>query len=196
MRYLGNQRGSVLVFVTLMSVLLMIMVGLGLDTGQLSFSRSTGQAAVDAAALSAISALPSRIAGDVVTRATTFNSINDYTGSSGNALAGANVSYVKYDFTTHTITNYAEPIATANGVRVALEGASSMKNPGFLTRLFNIMDQSMPVSNNVSVSAVAVATTIPSIPIAVWQGQCGADGVQIDNVELKVRFKQKNSVDS
>ena len=60
MKHLENQRGAVLIFVTLMIVLLLIMVGLGLDTGSLTYSRNQGQAAVDAAALSAVSGLPSR----------------------------------------------------------------------------------------------------------------------------------------
>ena len=42
MSSLKNEKGSVLVFITLMIVLLMIMVGLGLDTGQLAYSRCDG----------------------------------------------------------------------------------------------------------------------------------------------------------
>ena len=57
MRAQKNERGSVLVFVTLMIVLLLVMVGLGLDTGQLTYVRNQGQAAVDAAALAAVSAI-------------------------------------------------------------------------------------------------------------------------------------------
>ena len=65
-----------LVFMTLMIVLLMIMVGMGLDTGQLTYSRSMGQAAVDAAALSAVSALPGRKPAEVQGRATPINTAN------------------------------------------------------------------------------------------------------------------------
>jgi len=43
-----NERGTVLIFVTLSIVLLLIMVGMGLDTGHLVFVRAQGQAAVDA----------------------------------------------------------------------------------------------------------------------------------------------------
>ena len=46
-----NEQGYALVFMTLMIVLLLIMVGMGLDTGHLSYVRSQGQPAVDAAAL-------------------------------------------------------------------------------------------------------------------------------------------------
>src|SRR5918992_5077198 len=73
MQPIKTERGSVIVFVTLMIVLLMIMVGLGLDTGQLTYVRNQGQAAVDAAALAAVSALPSRSDAQVKTRAAMFN---------------------------------------------------------------------------------------------------------------------------
>ena len=77
MKTLNNEQGSVLVFITLMIVLLLIMVGMGLDAGQLAYSRATGQTAVDAAALSAVSALPSRVAAQVEARAAAFNSKNN-----------------------------------------------------------------------------------------------------------------------
>ena len=51
----------------------------------------------------------------------------------GNNIKAANVTYVKYDYTTNSITNYNEPIATANGVRVALEGADAIATRTFLT---------------------------------------------------------------
>ena len=57
----NNEKGGVIVFMTFMIVLLMIMVGMGLDTGYLTYTRSQGQAAVDAAALAAVSGLPSRL---------------------------------------------------------------------------------------------------------------------------------------
>ena len=57
MQHLRNQAGSVLVFITLMIVVLMVMVGMGLDTGFLTFSRSMGQRAVDLAALAGAAGL-------------------------------------------------------------------------------------------------------------------------------------------
>src|SRR5262245_1240772 len=111
MSSIKSDRGSVLVFMTLMIVLLMIMVGMGLDTGQLPDSRATGQSAVDAAALSAVSALPSRVDLDVKTRAAAFASNNNYVDSPNNKIGNNNVSYIRYDFTTNKITNYSEPIA-------------------------------------------------------------------------------------
>lgn len=179
-----NDRGSVLVFITLMIVVLMILVGMGLDTGEMVYSRSTGQAAVDAAALSAITALPAaRAANDaslVVNRANAFVSKNDYTGSSKNQIGAANVSYVQYDFGSNTITNYGAALSVANGVRVALEDAQTMKTPAFLTPFLNLFGASAPGSNNVSVSAVSVMTGRPSIPIAMWSDQCLGNSTKTD----------------
>jgi Flp pilus assembly protein TadG len=78
MTTLKDQQGSVLVFVTLMIVILMVMVGLGLDTGQITYVRNQGQAAVDAAALAAVSGLPSRSPAEVQGRAAAYNSKNNY----------------------------------------------------------------------------------------------------------------------
>ena len=51
MQSVNNERGYALIYVTLMIVLLLIMVGMALDTGHLAYVRSQGQPAVDAAAL-------------------------------------------------------------------------------------------------------------------------------------------------
>ena len=59
MKAVRDERGFAMVFATLMVVLLLIMVGMGLDTGHLAYVRSQGQPAVDAAALAAASAIPS-----------------------------------------------------------------------------------------------------------------------------------------
>lgn len=189
MASIRNDKGSVLIFVTLMIVLLMIMVGMGLDTGELVYTRSTGQAAVDAAALSAITALPAAQAANdptlVENRATAFVSKNDYTGSSKNQITNANVSYVQYDFAANKITNYGVALGVANGVRVALEqsAGTAMQTPAFLTPLFKLFGASAPGSNNVSVSAVSVMTGIPSIPIAMWQQRCNGSSV-VPDLEL------------
>jgi Flp pilus assembly protein TadG len=174
---LKNEQGSVLVFITLMIVILMVMVGLGLDTGQLTYVRNQGQAAVDAAALAAVSGLPSAQASgnpaEVQNRAALYNSKNDYVESPTNAIGNSNISYVKYDYTTNTITNYNEPMATANGVRVALEGGSSITTPMFLTPLMNLLGIATAGTQNVNVSAVATIAARPAIPIALWQSFCG-----------------------
>ena len=78
---MNNQRGSVIVWITLMITLLLIMVGMGLDTGQMTYTRNQGQVAVDAAALAAISGLPQRDENLVRDRAVLVNNTNDFTGS-------------------------------------------------------------------------------------------------------------------
>ena len=86
MQPVKNESGSVIVLVTLMIVLLMVIVGLGLDTGQLTYTRNQGQSAVDAAALAAVSALPSRDPNQISARALGFNATNDYVASGTDAL--------------------------------------------------------------------------------------------------------------
>ncbi len=132
MQHVKNESGSVIVLVTLMIVLLMVMVGLGLDTGQLTYTRNQGQSAVDAAALAAVSALPSRDPNQVSARAVAFNATNDYVASGTDALKSTDVSYVYYNFTTNSVERYNEPIATANGVRVAREGGHGDYNADVL----------------------------------------------------------------
>lgn len=180
MKSRNSERGSVIVFITLMIVLLLIMVGLGLDTGQLTYSRSQGQAAVDAAALAAVSGLPSADPSDVNQRVVAFNSKNDYVKNTANPIKGTNITYVQYEDATGAINNLAG-ITNANGVRVALEqnnpytGAASktsINTPSFLTPLLNIFGQSAPSSTDINVSAVAVLRAIPSVPIAIKHPIC------------------------
>jgi Flp pilus assembly protein TadG len=181
-----NERGSVLVFVTLMIVLLMIMVGLGLDTGHLAYVRSQGQPAVDAAALAAASAIPTGLPEAVNNRATQLNFVkgtndggNNYLDSPNNLIGANNVTLINYDGATGNITaaTGTSSVSTgdANGVRVALEATNpyggtvgaAMKSPLFLTPLFNLFGQTVSGTQNVSVSAVAVIQAIPGMPIAV-----------------------------
>lgn len=176
---LTNNRGSVFVYSTLMIVLLMILVGMGLDTGWLTYVRSQGQAAVDAAALSGASAISTGDPAKVQARVVAFNSSNNYVGISGNLIDSGNITLVQYDTATGSITPVAD-IASANGVRVALEEANpyggspmtSMASPLFLTPLMNLFGSSAPDTANVNVSAVAVARGIAGLPLAVEAASC------------------------
>ncbi len=183
MESIKNERGSVLVFVTLILVLLLIMVGMGLDTGQLTYVRSQGQAAVDAAALSAVTGLP---LGDakVTGRVDDYNSTNNYVESATNKIGGSNITYVNYDPGTGAITNLPS-IAGANGVRVGLEQKNpytgetpetGITTPVFLTPLMNFFGQPTPAAADIDVSAVAILTARPSIPIAIYQSLCKTSG--------------------
>jgi hypothetical protein len=138
----------------------------------LTFTRATGQAAVDSAALSAVSALPEKNATNVENRAAAFIAANNYTGSAGNPITKANVSYVQYDFAANKVTGYGVAIGVANGVRVALEGSTAMKTPAFLTPFLNLFGAAAAGSHNVGVSAVAVIHARTSIPIALWNSIC------------------------
>jgi Flp pilus assembly protein TadG len=173
---INNERGSVLVFVTLMIVLLLVMVGMGLDTGQLAYVRSQGQPVVDAAALAAASALPSGDDATVQGRATAFNAKNNYLGSSNTQhLQNSSVTFIQYNKATGTITKVANA-AAANGVRVAMEDTNpyggttsgSMVSPLFLTPLFKMFgNSSAPNTQPVAVSATAIIEGIPALPLAI-----------------------------
>ena len=198
-----NEKGAVLVFVTLMIVLLMIMVGMGLDTGHLAYIRSQAQPAVDAAALAAASAIHTGDPAQVENRAKAFNSTNNYLDSPNNQIGSPNLTYVNYDASTNTITSLGSTITGANGVRVALEstnpyggaGGTAMKSPLFLTPFFNLLGIPTAKSTDVSVSAVAIVKSAPDLPIAMEQTLCGAkdDAGQYKKVEAKLL--QSNAAD-
>ncbi|HXG50522.1 MAG TPA: pilus assembly protein TadG-related protein [candidate division Zixibacteria bacterium] len=192
MQTVSNERGTVIVFVTLVIVFLLIMVGLGLDTGQLTYTRNQGQAAVDAAALAAVSALPSWDAAQVEKRAAGFNTTNTYVESGTNKIGSANVSYIEYDFDSNQIVNYSSNIATANGVRVALEGGTSITTPVFLTPLLNLFGISAAGTADVNVSAVAVIQSKPAIPIALWSSVCPNPDGKIEERQIKFQHPTKS----
>lgn len=201
---LRNQNGTVLVFITLMMVLLMIMVGMGLDTGQLAFVRSQGQPAVDAAALAAASALPLG-ATEVENRVAAFNAKNQYLDSINNPITKTNITYVSYDPASQAITTTGITSANANGVRVALESknphtgttaTSTMTSPLFLTPLLRLLGQSAPSTTNVNVSAVAVIQAVPDLPIAADDSNCGPPPVNSGDPwqeQLKVKLIQSSA---
>jgi Flp pilus assembly protein TadG len=198
-----NERGSVLVFATLMIVLLLVMVGMGLDTGHLAYVRSQGQPAVDAAALAAASVIPNNDLTTITDQATKFNPGgtnpgpgNNYVSSPTNKITDKSVTLVKYDPTTHTITTSGVTAANANGVRVALENnnpyggtaEASMKSPLFLTPLVKLFGQTTSTTADVSVSAVGVIRALPGLPIVVTDNLCGGP-----TVTQELDFQSKNT---
>ena len=186
MRRLKNQSGSIIVFVTLVVVLLLVMVGMGLDTGWVVYSRTMGQRAVDMAALAGAAGVAANDPGKVKANVETLNSTNDYVKASGNPIDGSvngkNVTLIHYDAKATPSIQPAtgvtgSSVGNANGARVALEKtnwvttASSntpINTPSFLTPLLNALSGggSTPGSTNVNVSAVAVIESQPSLPIA------------------------------
>jgi Flp pilus assembly protein TadG len=198
-----NEKGSILIFITFMIVLLMIMVGMGLDTGHLAYIRSQGQPAVDAAALAAASAIHTGDVTQVENRARAFNLTNTYLDNPNNQIGTANITYVNYNTSTNNFVSQGSTLAGANGVRVALETNNPyggtpntpMKSPLFLTPLLNLLG--LPTSNtvNVSVSAVAIVKSVPDLPIAMEQTLCGTKtpGGQYQKTEAKLL--QANAAD-
>jgi Flp pilus assembly protein TadG len=187
MRSLKNQSGSVIVFITLVVVLLLVMVGMGLDTGWVVYSRSMGQRAVDMAALAGAAGVAAGNPAKVKANVEALNSTNDYVAATGNQINGTvngnNVTLIHYDSATHTIQGATgvtgSSVGNANGARVALEqtnwvtGASSntpINTPSFLMPLLNFFgfgSGTTPSSTNVNVSAVAIIESQPSLPIAI-----------------------------
>lgn len=190
-----NERGFVLVFATLMIVLLLIVVGMGLDAGHLAYVRSQGQPAVDAAALAAASAVPSGNWSTITDRATKFNpggtnpgSGNNYVDSPHNLIDSENVMLVRYDNETGEIITSGVTVDDASGARVALESknphggsaGAAIKAPLFLMPLLNLFGQSTEPTANVAVSAVAVNQALPGLPIVVVQAKCGETDTELD----------------
>ena len=195
MQPIKNERGYALVFVTLMIVLLLIMVGMGLDTGHLAYVRSQGQPAVDAAALAAASAVPSGDWSTITDRAAKFNpggtnpgTGNNYLDSPHNEISDKNVTLVRYDNETGNIITSGVTIANAHGARVALENSNpyggtagkAVKSPLFLTPLLNLIGQTSIKTADVSVSAVAINQALPGLPIVVVEALCGKPDVELD----------------
>ena len=187
MHVIKNERGSVLVFVTLSIVLLLVMVGMGLDTGHLVYVRAQGQAAVDAAALAAASAIPTGSATQVNDRATAFNSQNNYVDSSANSIKDTNITYVQYSATDGSINTSGVSIGNANGVRVALEDtnphtgaapATAMISRVFLMPLLNWFGHDVDDTAKLNVSAVAVIKAAPGLPIAIEEARCSQSNPQ------------------
>jgi len=196
MKTVRSESGSVLVFITLMIVILMVIVGMGTDSGYLTFSRSAGQRAVDMAALSGAAGLANGNVAAIQSNIEQLNATNDYIKSSGNPISGAvdpntgigkNVTLVNYDYKNSKVVAAPVPLSNANAVRVALEttnpysGASTVSainTPAFLTPLMNLFGGgvSAPGSNNVNVSAISTMQALPGLPIALngcdpnWEG--------------------------
>lgn len=196
MNRLHNQSGTVLIFITLMVVLLLIMVGMGLDAGHLAFVRSQGQPAVDAAALAAASALPTGVLATVQDRAKSVSPGgsnpglgNNYLNSPNNAIGNNNITLVQYDPVSGNITTTGVTIANANGVRVALEKnnpyggtpGTAMKSPLFLTPLIKLLGINGSTTTDINVSATAAIKAIAGMPIAIDASRCGQSG----NIDLE-----------
>jgi hypothetical protein len=170
MKQLKNDKGSVLLFISLMIPLLLVMVGMGLDTGWLTYVRNLGQAAVDAGALSGASAVPTFNESQVYQRVRMFS--NKYPGAASNPLGTNNTILVNYQ---NGAISAVESVTQANGVRVSLEEDnpygiarpdSSIKVPVFLMPMLRLFGFNVPATAAVNVTATAILKGRPELPVA------------------------------
>ena len=196
MKIQQNEKGSILVFATLIIVLLLVLVGMGLDTGHLVYVRAQGQSAVDAAALAAATAIPSGNLSEVESRAASVNpggpnpgTGNNYLDSPNNAIANNNVTLVRYDVKTGAVKSSGVTMANANGVRVALEdsnpyggnASAPMKSPLFLVPLLKLFGHNTASVSDINVSAIAALRGLPAMPIAIQSSLCNTPaGTNVD----------------
>jgi hypothetical protein len=172
-----NQRGSVLVFVILLIPLLLFLVGIGLDTGMITYTRAVGQSSVDASALAAASALPTGDIDEVNARAAHFG--NDF------VISENSVNLVVFDEAKdragqHDALRLASGIAEANAVRVSLENSSpyggttggAIRTPSFLTPIARLLGAEAASHVDINVTATAVLKGKPDLPIAIKENQC------------------------
>ena len=146
-----KDKGGVLILATFMMVMLLILVGMGLDVGILVHTRAVGQTAVDASALAAATGIPNL--SQVHNRAAVLNNV--YPGSRDNPITANNVQLVKYDADSDTFQVVSD-IAVANGARVSLK----IKSPVFLMQLAGVGAPST------SVTATAVLKARADLPLA------------------------------
>ncbi len=170
METLKNNRGTVLIYVTVFLALMTLLTGLAIDVGWMAYVRTQSQAAIDSAALSGAAAIPdynfNGTTGQIQARVEAFNGpandpssnnvMNQDAGIIGSQVSqGGNAEVVTYNSTTDTITAPVNP-AAANGVRVT----KGFNTPLFFSRLLNGGDPT-----TINVSATAVIRMRPSLPV-------------------------------
>ncbi|TMA06238.1 MAG: hypothetical protein E6J89_18190 [Deltaproteobacteria bacterium] len=168
--FLHSNRGHVVIFVTLFLILMVLFVGLSIDVGWMAYVRNQGQAAVDAAALSAAAGLPPYNAKKdpniAYERMTALNSANTV------MKQPANLSSADLEFCADNESNCAPDTWPADRVRI---------KKGFLTPLFfgGILNGGIS-SKTINVSAVALyvgsCSGKPRLPLALMGCEVGFPG--------------------
>jgi hypothetical protein len=149
MKALRNARGAVLIYVTLFLVLLgLLFIALGTDAGWLAYVRTQGQAAMDAAALRGVAAIPNYNTTSDTTQvynmAMGLNPNNTVMNQSA-GVAGADIEFCTGSPDTPTCSAGTFP-TPAQGVRVTRTYAT----PFFFGGLLN-----GGTSANITVSSIA-----------------------------------------
>ena len=167
MKIINNNRGAAIVFAALFLTIMFLFIGIAIDIGWITYVKNQGQAAVDSAALSGASAIPDET--EVYNRVEAFNGKNAVINASQNHLSSSNVTFIAYDGTDITP---ADP-TSANGIRVAMEAESAIQTPFFFSVWRRFSGGTAPGSANINVSAIAVAPSKPSLPIALLGCEAG-----------------------
>src|SRR5437899_2466605 len=172
MKFLKNNRGVAMIYVTLfLMVLGLLFVALGVDIGWLAYVRSRGQAMVDASALSAAAAIPTyKPAGDttkVFDMAKAFNSGNSVVNGDAGIQTSTDSS-TNVEFCSGPATSPSCVPASSVPDRTKVDGVKvtrTFQAPLFFGKLFNGGSTA-----DITVSSIAylggVATGRPMIHLA------------------------------
>ena len=162
----GTERGAVIIFLAIVSLVLVMFASLAIDVGWSVYVKNQAQGAVDAAALAAAAAIPNyNVGGDrtkVDQLVTSYNGMGSVSRtnsvmSSDPDIQPLNLKFVHFD---DGLVTAAASAADANAVRIT-KGYTA---PLFLSKVFGRITQDL------SVSAVAMVgpprCTTPTLPIA------------------------------
>ena len=172
MRTLRNNRGAVLIYVTLFLLLLgLLFIALGTDVGWMAYVRTQGQAAVDAAALRGAAAIPNYNSTGSTTQvynmASGLNSNNTVMNQAA-GVVGADIEFCTGNpdgVSTCSASTFPTP---ADGVRVT----RTYSTPLFFSRILNGGNNA-----NITVSSIAwlggPGGYCPDLPIALCAQNIG-----------------------
>ena len=194
-----HERGSVLLYVAGSLMVMMLFVGLAIDGGWTTYVRNQGQAAVDAAALSAASAITGYKRGSAAStielqaaafaqNAASAGSANIVIHQSPTLTLGNNIDCLTYDQTNNTVT-CSDPgcggtcaAAQVNAVRVSMEDSatpsrtSALNIPLFFGRLVGMPFMRLNVSAVGYVGCpgtCAPSTCGPELPVGLCANYVG-----------------------
>ncbi len=148
MKDLNNKRGTIAVlFALMMTTIIMVITGFGIDMGRVVMAKTQLQNAADAAALAGASALPNR--STALNLATGICAQHTVSGKAVN-LAPENTIFGKWDDSTNTFFPRVTP---SNAIQVTLIRAQASENPlqSILPNLYRRQ------TSEITATAIAVA---------------------------------------
>jgi hypothetical protein len=177
-RFLGREEGQMIVLVAIVTAMLLLMIGLAMDTGALFSARRTMQKAADAGAWAgAVVLYKGGSAPSALTAATNDVSINGYGGAGVTAVVppttgpyAGNTKYIEVVITMNVPTRLIPPGGSLTTVRVrSVAGASAGANGYALMALNPTLCQAFEQSSNgnINVSGGGVIVDSNCNPAAV-----------------------------